>query len=253
MAAVKPLDRFAAGLPAITSNINRPDRWPNLETARRPRRVYRLLFWVSTFMVTVFLAIGGLSLILLPPLAMALISLAGWSMAYAFAEGYRDGAKHAVDDAAALAKESMQLPVEIEKELWAVQASAGKGQGHLYVVEFETGAIKVGQSRNPMRRIDEHHRDAWAYNVVVTNAWVSKPHQAYLTNEIKLMSAVAKLGGGRAKREYFHGVDFERVVGIATELASRPTPARLRRPSTAAESPPAPAPATPVPVGPPAH
>jgi hypothetical protein len=96
---------------------------------------------------------------------------------------------------------------------------AGNGLGYLYVIRFSTGVVKVGQTAHPRRRLFEHRRDAAAYKVNVVRFWISEAHPNFLANETMLINLCAGVSA-RAKREYFHEVEFDVAVGLASSLAT---------------------------------
>ncbi|MER7280457.1 GIY-YIG nuclease family protein [Dactylosporangium sp. NPDC000244] len=91
------------------------------------------------------------------------------------------------------------------------------GEGYLYVIEFSTGVIKVGQTADPRRRLPEHRRDADAFKVAIVNFWISPAHWNYLDNEIDLINRCMQVSS-RARREYFRDLSFVTAVGFANEL-----------------------------------
>lgn len=223
---MKPIDRLISGLPTIPAAVGEPQRWPTATSVQLARKVYRTIFLIAAGCSGVALLLAGPSLVAVPPVAIASICLAGWAAAIAFIQGYEGGVQDAIDDTKRLAERAAVLPGQIERELWEDFLPPQEGQGYLYVLEFETGSIKVGQTTDAARRVYEHCRDAWAYNVVMTNVWISKPHEGYLTNEVALIAAVSEFGGERAKREYFHDADFDKCVQLAESLVSpAPVPA----------------------------
>lgn len=88
------------------------------------------------------------------------------------------------------------------------------GRGHLYVVEFSTGTVKVGKTRRPDKRIGEHEREAAAFGGRISDRWVSAAHDGYDTAEDALIDACC-LEGKQIKREYFAGLPFDRAVELA--------------------------------------
>jgi hypothetical protein len=109
-------------------------------------------------------------------------------------------------------------------ETFAGLPSVARGGGHLYVVGFSTGAIKVGQTRDPRKRLREHRRDAGAYGVKIVNVWVSEVHVRYLMNETLLIGACRRMGTP-ARSEYFTGIEFDDAVACAARLIA---PAQTR-------------------------
>lgn len=100
--------------------------------------------------------------------------------------------------------------------------------GHLYVVEFESGVIKVGRERTPGSRIAQHRRDA-----PVRRVWESPEVDPVDTAEDALIARATQVGHRlRPSREYFAGMSFEDVVAIAIDqcrLLSSPHPLAAER------------------------
>lgn len=90
----------------------------------------------------------------------------------------------------------------------------GGGRGHLYVVEFSTGTVKVGKTKRPDKRIGEHEREAAAFGGRIADRWVSPAHDGYDANEVTLIAECAR-EGKQIKREYFSGLPFARAVELA--------------------------------------
>jgi hypothetical protein len=93
----------------------------------------------------------------------------------------------------------------------------GPREGFVYIVQFSTGVVKVGQTIRPQVRLAKHRRDAAALNVAVIDVWVSSPHRNYLANEKKLIGFCARTGR-QVKREYFRGTDLTSVRRFAESL-----------------------------------
>lgn len=92
--------------------------------------------------------------------------------------------------------------------------------GHIYVVEFATGIVKVGKTSSPTRRIRAHGRAAAIHGTEIANCWISQPHQNWSTNERQLIQFCASRGTQVAGRgEYFRGVSFADASQFAEALA----------------------------------
>lgn len=141
------------------------------------------------------------------------------SLAYGFREGYKEGHRRATKDgdAALDALDESWIALGRPCEISIDPSSALPGEGYVYVIKFSTDVVKVGQTLDLRRRFAEHRRDASAYGVVITNYWVSPAHDNYLDNEIALIGFCDGFGG-RAKREYFHDIDFDMVVRFARSM-----------------------------------
>jgi len=90
--------------------------------------------------------------------------------------------------------------------------------GYVYVLAFDNGTVKVGQTQNASRRLGNHKSSARGFGLAVTDEWVSPLHADWRANEEALKAIATGLGGTPAGREYFSGVDFAAVVEKAEEL-----------------------------------
>lgn len=90
--------------------------------------------------------------------------------------------------------------------------------GHVYVLAFDNGTVKVGQTQNASQRLNTHKSLARSLGLAVTDEWVSPLHVGWRTNEDALKAIAASLGGTPTSPEYFGGVDFAAVVEKAQEL-----------------------------------
>lgn len=98
--------------------------------------------------------------------------------------------------------------------------------GYIYLVAFNNPlrTIKVGSTGHPQSRLRTHRLDADAYGHQIVDTWVSEEHANYLTNEDVLIDMARSLCTGRARREYFHGADFDTLVELAQGINFAPTP-----------------------------
>lgn len=188
----------------------RPEPWPSAKSVARSKWVYH---WIAVAAAVPVLGLLKLEHYILAATfaGAALLALAGRALAAGFISGYKEAARHAAEDArwAAAAEPCLEEIV--------YTPATDLTHGYLYVIRFSTGVVKVGRTNDPSRRVPEHQRDAWTYNVVITDAWISEPHADYLSNEVRLI-AFATSRGSRARREYFHGADFERLAEFARDL-----------------------------------
>ena len=90
--------------------------------------------------------------------------------------------------------------------------------GHVYVLAFDNGTVKVGQTQNASQRMGTHKSTARGFGLSVTGEWVSPLHTGWRANEDALKAIAADLGGTVTGQEYFSGVDFAAVVEKAQEL-----------------------------------
>ena len=90
--------------------------------------------------------------------------------------------------------------------------------GHVYVLAFDNGTVKVGQTQNATQRLNSHKSAARGFGLTVTDEWLSPLHVGWRANEDALKAIATGLGGTVANQEYFSGVDFAVVVEKAQEL-----------------------------------
>ena len=90
--------------------------------------------------------------------------------------------------------------------------------GYVYVLAFDNGTVKVGQTQNASQRLNSHKSSARGFGLTVTDEWVSPLHADWRANEDELKVIAANLGGTPTSQEYFKGVDFAAVVEKAQEL-----------------------------------
>lgn len=137
-------------------------------------------------------------------------------LASSFIEGYKVRTGQAERDTAI----ASQPPQEVDLAPLATIAAPPDDHGHLYVIQFSSGTIKVGRTNQPVERMKKHRRYGWAFGVVIVRAWLSAAHEGYEATETKLIDhAAATATGDRARREFFHGADFDALVAFAEDLA----------------------------------
>lgn len=87
-----------------------------------------------------------------------------------------------------------------------------RGGGFLYAIKFSNGTVKVGSTVQPRVRFNAHRSDANAFDVQVGCWWLSAEMPNYLAGEDQLIEMAEAMGGRRARREYFHGIDYDDLV-----------------------------------------
>lgn len=90
--------------------------------------------------------------------------------------------------------------------------------GHIYVVEFTSGVVKVGKSTDPRSRIATHRQLARMHGGEVRNTWVSHLHYFSGEAERELIEYCARIGQLVVGREYFRA-PFAEVRSRASLLA----------------------------------
>jgi hypothetical protein len=98
-------------------------------------------------------------------------------------------------------------------------------EGHVYVVEFESGMVKVGYSAKPENRFKGYVKNGVLFGNPVTRTWVSPAHFAPQRNEKLMITFCAERGSranGGQQGEYFTGVPFGAVQRYAASLEFEP-------------------------------
>jgi hypothetical protein len=90
--------------------------------------------------------------------------------------------------------------------------------GHVYVLGFSNGCVKVGRTQNSGQRLKDHKSMAGKFGLTVTDEWLSPPHAEWARNEDALKDIATGLGGTVVGREYYSGIDFAAVVLKALDL-----------------------------------
>jgi hypothetical protein len=91
--------------------------------------------------------------------------------------------------------------------------------GHIYVVEFTSGVVKVGKSTAPKARLASHVHHALIHGGGVRRSWASARHHGCTETERELIAYCKKDGVAAFGKEYFTGVSFADVRGFASLLA----------------------------------
>jgi hypothetical protein len=89
---------------------------------------------------------------------------------------------------------------------------------YVYVLEFSSGTVKVGQTGNPANRFKEHGNAAAAHGHTITRTWVSAPHIEFRENETALISFCADRWAAASGREAFEGAALDAIVEYAQGL-----------------------------------
>lgn len=108
---------------------------------------------------------------------------------------------------------------QTELEIETARIDAILSPGHLYVVQFISGVVKVGRSERPDRRIAQHAAMARVHGGGVQRSWTSAEHYCTATTERELIEYCGRNGQLIAGREYFK-VPFDLVRSRASLLAA---------------------------------
>lgn len=103
--------------------------------------------------------------------------------------------------------------------------------GHVYVIAFDNGIVKVGRTQDVANRMGRHRGDGRKFGITLTESWSSPLHVEWEMNEETLKRLAAKYGGTPTCAEYFQGADYAAVVDAATRLPfTHPFAITKRRP-----------------------
>lgn len=75
--------------------------------------------------------------------------------------------------------------------------------GHLYVVEFSSGVVKVGRTTKPEARLASHSLFAQVHGGDIAQYWVSSLHYRTADSERELIDFCLRFGRPVVGREYF--------------------------------------------------
>lgn len=99
---------------------------------------------------------------------------------------------------------------------WSPSPAAFVDDRHVYVIEFSSGVIKVGQTRDLARREMDHEQGAQNHGHFIVRSWATDAHADWKANEQALIDfCTARFGSPIRGREYFAGTDFGAVVEFA--------------------------------------
>ncbi|MFI6595013.1 GIY-YIG nuclease family protein [Nonomuraea sp. NPDC050536] len=103
------------------------------------------------------------------------------------------------------------------------QANAGlpgtSRLGHyVYVVQFNSGTIKIGRTGNPASRLKSHATAARPHGIFVAAQWLSQPHPLARRNEIQLVEFCHTHFKSTNDGEYFMDARVDDVIAFAETL-----------------------------------
>jgi hypothetical protein len=214
--------------------------YTTLKDAKRAMLIYLVLFMVAGTVASTYVALH-VYIMALTCAGGAASAFCGWShmsgwilghnistVAVANAETARAAAaaqaeaqrvavaaQRAAAEAQAVIAQREAVATRVAEEVEALGVVPGRA--YIYVIAFNTGVVKVGQTMLPARRFAEHRREAEAFGVWITNFWISAQHSNYLDVEAELIDACWALYP-RSRREYFQDADFMTVARIAAKL-----------------------------------
>lgn len=94
------------------------------------------------------------------------------------------------------------------------------GNQYIYVVVFSNGAIKVGRTKNPEKRISQHIDRVSCVGVSVVNSFFTRCVGCVKRAEKELIKRCSIACTKSYSAEWFDGVAFSSAVAWATEIAT---------------------------------
>lgn len=95
--------------------------------------------------------------------------------------------------------------------------------GYLYVVEFSTGVVKVGKSKQRGKRISDHSTIAHKMGIAVVRIWESHEVTRVDIRERTLITLCRTKGLPRTNgefAEYFSNLDFDVAVSVGDAVSA---------------------------------
>lgn len=141
-------------------------------------------------------------------------------LCWSWRQGYREAMWQSMQAEAterAELERAQRAELEAECDLAMDLPARPKGERYVYVLGFSTGAVKVGQTFDPARRIREHRRDAAAFNVNLVSFWVSPAHKNYPANEAVLIAGCLAISPS-VRKEYFPNLAYADAIKVACGL-----------------------------------
>lgn len=116
--------------------------------------------------------------------------------------------------------------IEVQRQIDILSGAESRRRhgdvGHVYVILFSSGVVKVGKAVSPDSRIGDHRYHAAIHGVTITDGMVSDEHPHHSKTERELIRFCAEHGSRIAVgTEYFTGVDFEAVADFADQATGR--------------------------------
>jgi hypothetical protein len=85
--------------------------------------------------------------------------------------------------------------------------------GYLYVIQFDSGVVKVGKAENAKSRLAEHAKVG-----LIRSSWTSPRHIHCSRTERQLIAFCSEHGQLHGGREYFRDIDFSEVCAHASRV-----------------------------------
>jgi hypothetical protein len=108
--------------------------------------------------------------------------------------------------------------VRLPNGLIVAATRARPHEGYLYIARYCTGRIKIGQTKNPTKRLGNLVSAATVHDRQVTAAWLSEPRLNFRESEEKVLQRAAQLGVCAAGFEFYDGVDMDDLITFVRML-----------------------------------
>lgn len=197
-------------------------------TERDPARINERGVWApkTVALVTAMLGAGLIGLgrytggVILAVVTFA--AAAAYLVAYGAKEGFEEALRHVEraswdDNRKAFDEQNRHAGIINGLIASLTTLARSPDAGYLYIIEFSTGGVKVGQTARPRGRFNEHAGLARAFGVEVTRLWFSQLHTDYLRNERALIER-CRLQATPVRKEYFPSLTFDAAHRIAVDL-----------------------------------
>lgn len=111
------------------------------------------------------------------------------------------------------------MTAEVPPDAFSAIPPAPAGMGHIYIIQFSTGSVKVGKTADLRRRIGEHRRASHPFGAAMTTIWYSRPFEDWHAVERRLIARATETCATRRRHEYFTGVSVEELADFIWETA----------------------------------
>lgn len=108
----------------------------------------------------------------------------------------------------------------------AVPSRSTQG-GYVYLVQFDSGAIKVGRTQNPATRLKAHAASARAHGVKIAAQWVSQPIGNSRQNERRLIDLCNDKFVAVNDGEYFIEAQVSEILAYSETLQGDAGPLQM--------------------------
>lgn len=98
-------------------------------------------------------------------------------------------------------------------------------RGYIYVLQYANGAVKIGSTSDPRRRVAEHDRYAQIFGRDRIACWLSPEHHWFMVNEYTLLDKALAATREGSIGEWFSGLNVKPILAAAERLDYNSVPA----------------------------